>query len=202
MMPTPIEAIEAELPAEILAGRAEHRAELLRAMDFKAYLWSFGGHERFKPFLEIEHLLSDKQYWKCVALVWSNIEVSSPNQREWLRLFESKRPHRELLISAAERRALAAMPDTLRIYRGYAKGRARRGISWTLSERRAHKFANYAIGPRRALLCGHKSGGFGMVAPGQCHKRDVLAYFNGRREQEIVIRPENVSLERRSWHSR
>jgi hypothetical protein len=198
-MPTPIEQVEAYIKRrfpELATRREKHRAERLRERNYQAYLLLFGGHERFPELLKIEHLLSDKDYWKCVALVWDNIEVSSPDQEEWLRLFTSPRPHRELLMTKAERKRLAAMPEVLTIYRGYAKGRARSGLSWTLLKKRARFFAEYAVGDRRHLLCGHQPGGVPMMVSGKCHKRDVLAYFNGRGEQEIVINPRRVFVKR------
>ena len=197
-MPTPIELIEAEIKRrfpELVPQHEKHRAERLRAKDYEGYLYLFDGHKRFPALLKIEHLLPDKEYWKCLNLVWDNIEVSAPDQREWLRLFTSPRPQRQFLMSASERRAFAAMPDTLTIYRGYAKGKVRSGISWTLSKERARFFADYAIGARRQLLCGHQ-GGNPMIVASKCHKRDVLAYFNGRGEQEIVINPRHVFAKR------
>jgi hypothetical protein len=197
-MSTLLELMEADLDRRypwIVAAREKHRAERLQEGDYGGYLFMFGGHKRFPALLEIEHLLPDKDYWKCLNLVWANIEISTPDRREWLRLFTSQRPHRELLMSKTERKRLAAMPDTLTIYRGYAKGRARSGLSWTLSEKRAHFFADYAAGNRRRILCGH-TGGSSMVVCGKCHKHDVLAYFNNRKEQEIVIDGRKVLAKR------
>jgi hypothetical protein len=95
-MPTSIELIEAELN-RCFPKRAAHverdRAERLRARDYQGYLLLHGGHERFPALLKIEHLLPDKIYWKCLNLVWGNIEVSTPDQDEWLRLFTSQRQH-------------------------------------------------------------------------------------------------------------
>ena len=77
-MPTPIELIDAEIERshpELVAGRMEFeklRAERLRA----GYLLMFGGHVAFPALLKIEHLLSDKDYWKCVADVWYRIDTS------------------------------------------------------------------------------------------------------------------------------
>ena len=33
-----------------------------------------------------------------------------------------------------------------------------------------------------------------MIAQGRCRKSDVLAYFEGRKEREIVIEPKKVAL--------
>ena len=174
----------------------EHRADRLRRRDYEGYLWTFGGHERLVPLLEIEHLLPDKDYWKCVDLTWYNIEASIPEQAQWLRLFTSTRPQRKFLMSASDRRALAAMPETLTIYRGYRKGLGRSGMSWTLSKERARFFASDAKQDRRALLGYRHSSGAPMIVRGKCHKHDVLAYFNGRKEQEIVIDPRKVFAKR------
>jgi hypothetical protein len=199
-LPTLIAAMEAEKKRrypELISQFEKMRAERLRARDYEGYLFMFDGHERFPALLKIERELPNEDYWKCLALVWDNIEVSAPNQPEWLRLFTSPRPRRELLMSATERRRLAGMPETLTIYRGYAKGRARSGLSWTLSKERARLFAKYATGSRRYVLSGHEPGGVGMIVSGKCRNRNVLAYFDGREEQEIVIDPRNV-FEKRS----
>jgi hypothetical protein len=201
-MRAPVDEIQADLERrfpELVVGREKFeklRAETLQAGDYQGYLLMFDGHKRFPPLLEIEYLLPDKDYWKCLNLVWANIEVSAPDQCEWLRLFKSKRPHREFLMSATERRALAAMPEMLTIYRGYRKGTARRGLSWSLSKDRAWFFAGDDKAERRALLSGYQEGDIPMIVSGRCHKRDVLAYFNGRDEQEIVIDPRNVFAKR------
>jgi hypothetical protein len=171
------------------------RAEKLRARDYKGYLNLFGRENPLPAFLKIEHLISDEQYWTYLNDIWCLLEISAPDLAEWLRLFTSPRPHRELLMSGAERARLAAMPETLTIYRGYAKRRGRSGLSWTLSKDKARWFAEYATcGGRRYHFCGHRSGGIGMIVRGQCRKGDVLAYFE--KEQEIVIDPRNVSAMR------
>ena len=197
--PTRIELIEAEFDREypeLLAERERDRAEKLRARDYEGYLLKCGGCQRLPALLKIELLVPDKEYWRCLNLAWSNIEISAPDQREWLRLFTSQRSHREFLMSVRARRTLAAMAQTLTIYRGYARGRARSGLSWTLSKKQAQFFAEYAIGRRRELFCGHSRSAAPMIAIGRCFKSDVLAYFNGRREREIVINPRKVFAKR------
>jgi hypothetical protein len=171
------------------------REALLAAGKFEDYLLAFDGHKRFAAFREIHERMPDADYWKCVALAWENIEVSLPDAKTWLAFFESKRPLRESLMTQGERKALAGLPDTLTVFRGYAMHGGhggRDGLSWTLSEAVARRFAEYATGGRRAALCGHKRDATRMIISGQCRKRDVLAYFNGRKEREIVVRPENV----------
>jgi len=172
------------------------REQLLKARDFEGYLRRFDGHKRFAPFLEMHEQMPDADYWKCLALVWDNIEVSFPDRKAWLALFESSRPHRDCLMTRGEQKTLARFPDVLTVFRGYAKGIGRGGLSWTLSEAVALHFARYATGSRRAFLCGHKMSAAKMIIAGQCSKRDVLAYFNGREEMEIIVRPGKVFAKR------
>jgi hypothetical protein len=180
------------------ACRLDHlRGERLQKMDFEGYLRTFDGHERFAPFLEIYETMPDADYWKCLALVWDNIEVSFPDLHKWIALFESNRPQRHHLMSESDLKSFAAMPEKLTVFRGYAKGTAKNGLSWTLLESKARWFATeYASGGRRAFLCGHATNRLGMIVAGQCNKRDVLAYFNEREESEIVIRPDKVFAKR------
>jgi hypothetical protein len=181
---------------ELERRHAARRAKRLEAKDFHGYLKLFDGHERFRPFLKIHRQLSDADYWQCLALVWDNIEVSYPDRFCWLMLFQSNRPGRHLLMSRSEHRTLAALPEVLTVFRGYAKSKGRNGLSWTLTESRARFFAIYASGPRRRYLCRHVENRPGMVVIGRCFKRDVLAYFDGRGEQEVVIAPDKVKLGR------
>jgi len=150
------------LHGKIVGDHAQFRGacrERLRAKDYKGFLLLFQPNKRLSAFLKIEHQLPDKDYWKCLNFLWDN-GGSEQDQREWLRLLTSVRPHRELLMNATERRALAAMPETLSVYRGYAKGESRSHLSWKLSENGARRDAYYAIG------CGHRPGSVAMIASG------------------------------------
>jgi len=171
---------------------AEHQAELLRKKDYDAYLFSFDGHKRFLYFDRIASQMDNASYWHCLGMVWSMIETSHEHAGIWLAHFKSKRPQREKLMNARERKRLKALPDVLTIYRGCARTKHADGISWTLSRRVAEFFVNYSNSARRALLCQHKQSTTGIIVSGQCYKRDVLAYFSGRKEKEIVIDAANV----------
>ena len=118
----------------------KHRVDFLRKENFWEYLFTFDGHHRLEPFVTIAHLLDDASYWKCLALVWDNIEVSFPDMTIWLSLFNSDRSQRHHLMSKKEHREFEQLPDDLTLFRGYASGHARRGMSWTLSEERARFF--------------------------------------------------------------
>lgn len=168
------------------------KQQYLRKRDFGGYLIMFGSHERFRPFLSIADRLSDKEYWPLLREVWTSVEVTQPDKKTWLRLFNSKRGFRELLMTPAEHKALAALPDEIEIWRGFGHAAGARGISWTLDRNRAEFFAKYACGPRRAFLSRKELGKVPLVANATCRKSNVLAHFLEREEAEIVVDPANV----------
>src|SRR4030095_14814266 len=167
----------------------ELRAAKLKDNDFEGYLSTFDGHKRFAGFRAAAHRMRDPDYWRCLNLTWDNIEISYLDLDAWVALFESKRGQRYELMSEADRGTFARLPDRLKIFRGYAHSKAKNGLSWSLSEAKARWFADYAGGGRRLYLCGPGGKQRSMLVSGQCFKRDVLAYFNEREEQEIVIHP-------------
>jgi hypothetical protein len=158
---------------------------LLQSADLVGYLNRFGGHERQGVFFRIHSRLSDDQYWKTLRDVWSLEEVTFPHKRNWIRLFRSERPARELLMTSDECDRLATLPEKVCVFRGIGNCRHKNGLSWTLSVETARFFANYACGGRRS--CFGFSGLLPVLVSGWCRKRDVLALFLDRKEDEIVI---------------
>ena len=80
-----------------------------------------------------------------------------------------------------ERKALAALPDRLTIYRGvHIKKGTLRGLSWTLDRERAEWFAN-RWAKRRPY-----------VVEAEVLKSDVRAHFLARGEAEIVVLPNRL----------
>lgn len=59
-----------------------------------------------------------------------------------------------------------------------------KGLSWTIDQSKAEWFA------RRFAMLTHL--GQPRLMEGIVKKKDVLAYFNGRKEKEIVVDPANV----------
>ena len=80
-----------------------------------------------------------------------------------------------------ERKALAALPDRLTIYRGvHIKKGTLRGLSWTLDRERAEWFANRWAKRRPYLV------------EAEVLKSDVRAYFLDRNEAEIIVLPNRL----------
>jgi hypothetical protein len=144
---------------------------------------------RLDAIIVFERFMDDAGYWQCVNDAWTSMEGcgSGSNSRCFARLFSSKRPGRENLMSELERATLEALPDTISVYRGFV-GRRGRGLSWSRSRKVAEWFA-------RRFAC---LGGQPTLIEGVAHKDKVLAYLNDRQEQEIVILPEHVQKQRRT----
>jgi hypothetical protein len=87
-----------------------------------------------------------------------------------------------MMMDEAERAALAALPDPLRVFRGFSLDDHERGFSWTISRELAEWFAQ-----RFALL-----GGEARVASGLIAKAKVIAYLSSRNEDEVLALPEDV----------
>jgi hypothetical protein len=86
------------------------------------------------------------------------------------------------MMDEDERKTFGELPDELTIYRGYA-GKRKNGLSWTLSLEKAEWFAD-----RFEMMTGETS----YVVKGTCKKADVIAYFDRRQEDEILIDPAKV----------
>lgn len=166
-------------------------SECIRKRRFEDYLMWHGGHERDAAFFRIIPLLNDREYWKCLREAWWNLETSITHKRKWIRCYRSPRESRDSLMTAAERRALDALPGRFPVFRGIGSPQAANGLSWTLSKKVAERFAAYSVGPRR------QSFGLGASAPmivyGWCKKADVLALYLDRKEKEIVVPASLVS---------
>ena len=78
------------------------------------------------------------------------------------------------------------LPDPLTVYRGIdAEYGDANGLAWTLSLERARWFSHYGV----------QGDSGGEVYRTEICKADVLGYFTGRSEEEIVLNPWNVEIE-------
>lgn len=115
------------------------------------------------------------------AEIW--ITSENPNGDVNVSIDESasyfKMSNKKCLMDEEELEYYNNLPDTMTVYRGVAKGRVRYGLSWTDDKEVALWFAK-------------RFRGSNYVLQGEAKKEDVLAYFNGRNEQELVIHPSNI----------
>ena len=128
----------------------------------------------------IQKGLSSDELGELLAYIWVNTE--SPNNgiiplRTLIKWF--KTASKQSLMDAAELAYYNSLPDEFTVYRGIGSKSNKNGISYTLSLEKAEW---YAIRYNKK----------GYVLSGTAKKKDVLAFFNGRKEQEILIQPKNI----------
>ena len=133
----------------------------------------------------IEPFLSDKDLAELFADAW--VATENPNQDANCSISYLtkliKRCDKHYLMTSEDYEVYQNLPEQFTIYRGVAVGRARNGLSWTRNKEKAIWFAN-------RFNTKDKSG---YLLTTVINKSDVLAYFNTRGEEEIVV---NVNSKR------
>jgi hypothetical protein len=124
--------------------------------------------------------ISDKDYWELLGGIWTDTENSWQQLDLWKMMFSSERPCSNYLMEKDERKEFNNLPDKLTIYRGYVPNKNKHGLSYTLNQNTAEWFSKRY----------YKNG---KVLKRIVNKSDVLAYLNGRNEEEILIKP-NIQL--------
>lgn len=123
--------------------------------------------------------LSQTDLSQLLSMIWVNIE--NPNQdvnasvSEIARWF--KKADKESLMNQEDYEVYCNLPECFTVYRGVAAGRNPDGLSWTRSLHRAEWFAHRF----------DKKEQQGYVREANVLRKDVLAYFNTRGEEEIVV---------------
>jgi hypothetical protein len=159
--------------------------ESLEAGDWHSYLFANFHRSVYAPILwqiqgEIE---DDKVYWSLVGRAWVGCDNAFQHFCTWLLLFSSRRPHREVLMSEDERKTFDTLPEKLTIYRACNRY-SKHGFSWTLDKAFAKHFAekrHFFAFPKGVLKSVKPT-----VIEKVIDKGDAIAYFNRRKESEIV----------------
>ena len=110
-----------------------------------------------------------------VATQWKSDEAPSKHLTAWLAMFRIAIAYLGCYVTDTDE----SLPDDLALWRGVARSRYARGMSWTLDQEKAvwfaRRFATDQDSPRLYRV--------------QVEPHDVLGYFAGRQESEIVIDP-------------
>lgn len=150
--------------------------EELSRRDYGGALLTLEKADRLDGFQALSPYLTDRQYWRLLADIWTGTEFPSFRMDQWLRQFRSRRPGRKFLMKAAEQRFLARLPEVVRIYRVSTEETVG-GMSWTVDKDVATFFKGYyAI---RGLLC--------QVWTAEIDKRYIFAFLDDRHESEVVV---------------
>lgn len=141
---------------------------------------------RIAAFTQIAEELTPEEYWPLLGDIWTDTENQWQYIDELKDLLTYDLPSRDLIMEEDERASLAAMPDEIKIYRGYQVGKNESGLSWTTDRSRAQWFAG-----RLALDDDEPA-----VMEAVVNKKDVIAFFSRRGENEIVLsRPPTIKTE-------
>ena len=132
--------------------------------------------------------LSIKDMSKLLAHAWTSSEnpngdvnVSVSTAASWFR-----KADKTILMDEEEYKVYCELPDVFEIYRGVAIGRNPKGLSWTRNFETAKWFAN-------RFNEGNKKGYVQVVT---VNKEQVLAYFNSRNEDEIVVDASKMNVKK------
>jgi len=118
-----------------------------------------------------------------VSEVWIDSENIWQHKQTWQTIWKAL-PDPHMTMDDNERAVYNLMPDKISIHRGIRhKGHNRRGMSWTRDKERASWFANRWKGQKGLQP---------VVLSTEVKKKDILAYFNGRGEEEVVIMPSKL----------
>ena len=115
----------------------------------------------------------DSNYWNFLGTAWK-AGGSFAEQDRWVELFKSKRRNRQKMMKTSERREFAKLPKMVKAYRCCNdEFEQHQSICWSLDK----KFViDYAMKTDRSI-----------IVESTFHKDSIFAYFNRRRESEILV---------------
>jgi hypothetical protein len=129
--------------------------------------------------------LKDKpsEFWALLGRVWRDTENAHQHPIKWRQLWAEPIEGRRACMSDEDLRTFDSLPEQIEVWRGTNHKRGLAGLSWTRDREMAVFFARrFCSGSRVPLL-----------ATGLIEKRDVVAYFGGRGEREIVSMKVSIS---------
>lgn len=109
------------------------------------------------------------EVWISVENINNNVNVS---QMETLKML--RKCNQKYLMGQENYEVYENLPDTFVVYRGLQENAQEDGLSWTLSKNVAEWFAS-------------RFENHGEIIKKMVHKTEVIAYFNDRDEEEIVL---------------
>lgn len=124
--------------------------------------------------------LSKEDFSKLLGIAWVNCE--NANMDKNVPISESvnwfKAAKKDALMDEEEYEVYKEIPERITLYRGVARGRVEKGMSWTDSREKAEWFSR-------------RFGNEGYLLKMEARKEDVLAYFSRRNESEYLVYPKN-----------
>ncbi|CAM6053398.1 unnamed protein product [Sphagnum tenellum] len=122
-------------------------------------------------------------FWRLVSSVWIDSENIHENYNDWHEIWSSDpKPVAEAVMDEDDRATFAALPEMVKVWRGATHKNVANGLSWTIDKNKAEWFARRFSNPDRPSY----------IASGRVTRNNILAYFGGRNEKEVIIIPEHV----------
>ena len=136
--------------------------------------------------------LNDEQLREALLDNWTRCEAHGPYREQLLTAFK-----RVGFITDTDHVSMAdIVPDVaFCIYRGNLGEPEPCGLSWTLRPERAQFFCKYYTSIRAHMILGIpplEPGQHAMVWRAQVRPEDVLGFFDGRGEEEVVVDPSTL----------
>jgi hypothetical protein len=117
-------------------------------------------------------IADDSNYWNFLGTAWK-AGGSFEQQEQWIELFQSKRRNRQKIMKTSERREFSRLPKVVTAYRAYTnEDELNHSICWSLDPAFVKQYAEKT---------GRK------VAQMKFEKSNIFAYFNRRKESEILV---------------
>lgn len=136
--------------------------------------------DQIKLFIEHCDSFTDEEYWEKLANAYTLQNYKKIPYKVYHELFSAKRPYREKMMDDEELNLFKKLPGQLTIYRGGSKTEEKTkkyGISWTLDKTIAENFAHVkSIRDKKDMVVIEKT----------ISKKEVVAYFISRKEEEII----------------
>lgn len=159
--------------------KKEYLTKSLESGNFGQYLTLHERPFRAQALYEVAFdIVDDAKYWSTIRDIWMDSENIFENTGIWSELLGASRSKRELLMTEEDRDKFSELPDDFPVYRG-VKSEFRDGpaFSWTTEESTALWFAE-RFGDENS-----------EVLEREVSKDEVVAYFTGRGEFEVLLLP-------------
>ena len=150
--------------------------------DYEKYVWLHERPNRVHAFISTTHYLPDQDYWTILGEIFIDTENLWQNFDLWCWLLSSERKEACKIMTQEERDIFSGFPEKITVYRGLN------------SEKQSSDGLSFTINPEKAKWFSNRFRGTGKVYWGVINRKDILAYFNRRGEEEVVILPGKINF--------
>lgn len=167
-------------------------AELEGRREYGDALLFYGSELRAAKLVEWADGLSDDEVRQLLVDNWSVTEAWGADARLREGMIGLLRRVAPLVVTDEENPDDRAPEGMLEIFRGNGGEDARLGHSWTLDQATARYFARQTRSPRGMAIGIYREDAVPSVWRAVVDSREILGYFNDRKEREVVVDPETL----------